>query len=51
VTNNGSISHALEIEGNGTERQTPVIQPGEKAALTLTLDPGTCEVYCPVGQH
>jgi hypothetical protein len=50
VTNTGSIPHALEIEGNGTERQTPLIQPGEKAALTLTLDPGTYEVYCPVGQ-
>ncbi len=50
VTNNGSIPHAFEIEGKGTERKTPLIQPGESAVLTLTLDPGTYEIYCPVGQ-
>ena len=50
VTNNGSIPHAFEIEGKGTERQTPLIQPGESAALTVRLDAGTYEIYCPVGQ-
>jgi plastocyanin len=50
VTNGGSIPHALEVEGHGTERQTALIQPGASATLTLTLDPGTYEIYCPVGQ-
>ena len=50
VTNSGSIPHALEVEGQGTERETPLIQPGASATLTLTLTPGTYEVYCPVGQ-
>jgi len=50
VTNGGSIPHALEVEGHGTEQQTPLIQPGASATLTLTLTPGTYEVYCPVGQ-
>jgi len=50
VTNSGSIPHALEVEGHGTERQTALIQPGASATLTLTLDPGTYEIYCPVGQ-
>ncbi len=49
VTNAGSIPHALEIEGQGMEQETPVIQPGASATLTLTLKPGTYEVYCPVG--
>ena len=50
VTNGGSIPHALEVEGQGTEQETPLIQPGASATLTLTLEPGTYEVYCPVGE-
>jgi hypothetical protein len=49
VTNAGSIPHAFEIEGKGIERKTDLIQPGASATLTLTLTPGTYEVYCPVG--
>jgi plastocyanin len=50
VTNAGSIPHAFEVEGQGIEKETDVIQPGSRATLTLTLKPGTYEVYCPVGQ-
>jgi len=50
VTNAGSIPHGLEVEGEGIEQETEVIQPGAHATLTLTLKPGTYEVYCPVGE-
>jgi hypothetical protein len=50
VTNGGSIPHAFEVEGHGIERETPLIQPGASATLTLTLAPGTYEIYCPVGE-
>ena len=50
VSNTGSIPHALEVEGQGIEQATPEIQPGSTATLTLTLAPGSYEVYCPVGQ-
>src|SRR6266566_3190990 len=50
VMNAGSIPHALEVEGEGIEQETEVIQPGARATLTLTLKSGTYEVYCPVGE-
>jgi|SRR5689334_26828 len=49
VTNGGSVPHAFEVEGHGVEQETPLIQPGATATLTLTLRPGGYEVYCPVG--
>src|SRR3989449_708828 len=50
VANVGSIPHAFEVEGQGIEQETAVIQPGSSATLTLTLKPGTYEAYCPVGE-
>jgi uncharacterized cupredoxin-like copper-binding protein len=49
VTNEGSIPHAFEVEGQGIEKETEVIQPGASATLKLTLKAGTYDVYCPVG--
>ncbi len=49
VTNTGSIPHAFEVEGQGIEKETDVIQPGSSAMLKLTLKPGNYDVYCPVG--
>jgi plastocyanin len=50
IANVGSIPHAFEVEGQGIEQETPIIQPGANGTLTLTLKPGTYEVYCPVGE-
>src|SRR3954452_1183448 len=50
ATNAGSIPHALEVEGNGLEQKTPLIQPGATATLALALKPGDYEIYCPVGE-
>ena len=50
VTNAGTIPHAFEVEGEGVEQETTVIQPGSSATLQLTLKPGTYDVYCPVGE-
>jgi hypothetical protein len=50
VTNGGNIPHALEVEGQGIERQTVLLQPGSSSTLSLTLRPGIYEIYCPVGE-
>ena len=50
VTNTGQIPHAIEVEGQGIEREIETIQPGANGTLTLTLKAGTYEVYCPVGE-
>jgi hypothetical protein len=49
VSNTGTIPHAFEVEGQGVEQETPLVQPGGTATLTLELKPGKYEVYCPVG--
>jgi plastocyanin len=53
ITNNGSISHAFEIEGQGIEEQkTDTIKPGESADLTVELSKsGEYEFYCPIDGH
>lgn len=49
IANTGSIPHAFEVEGQGIERATEVIEPGSSATLKIMLKPGTYDVYCPVG--
>ncbi len=49
ITNAGNIPHGFEVEGKGIEKEIERIQPGASDTLTLTLKPGTYEVYCPVG--
>jgi hypothetical protein len=49
----GQAPHALAIKGPGVDSATtPVIQPGgADQQLTVTLQPGTYELWCPVGNH
>jgi uncharacterized cupredoxin-like copper-binding protein len=51
ATNDGSITHALEVEGNGAEAKTGNIDPGLSATLQITLKAGSYEMYCPVDGH
>jgi plastocyanin len=45
------LPHAIEVEGNGIEEETETIQPGDSASVTVDLEPGTYEFYCPVDGH
>ena len=52
VTNNATIAHALEVEGNGIEEKIGDIQPGAGATLRVTLTKdGSYEMYCPIDGH
>jgi plastocyanin len=51
ATNNGQTTHALKIEGQGLEEETEDIAPGDSVSLTVTLEAGEYELYCPVGNH
>ncbi len=52
VRNTGSVAHNFEVEGDGVERAFPSdLAPGETRTMTVTLAPGTYEIYCPVADH
>ena len=51
VRNDGSITHALEVEGAGLEEETEDIAPGESATLKVDLAKGVYEMYCPIDDH
>jgi uncharacterized cupredoxin-like copper-binding protein len=51
VVNDGQVAHALEVEGEGIEEETETLEPGERATLTVELEAGSYELYCPVGDH
>jgi uncharacterized cupredoxin-like copper-binding protein len=52
VVNDGSVVHALEIEGPSGEMETGDLEPGESADLEIDLsEPGEVEIYCPVDDH
>jgi uncharacterized cupredoxin-like copper-binding protein len=51
LVNDGKFTHALEIEGQGIEEETDEIDGGETTELTVDLEPGEYEFYCPVDGH
>jgi plastocyanin len=51
LKNDGGAPHALEVEGNGIEEASKVINGGQTTTLGVTLKAGTYTIYCPVGNH
>ena len=51
LTNDGESPHAIEIEGNGVEEESETIDAGKTTELTVDLEEGEYEIYCPVDGH
>ena len=54
VTNDGQITHALDIEesGDGDEAEAGEIEPGAKKTVEFTFSgAGSYELYCPIDGH
>ena len=51
VTNSGSMTHSLYILGDSVDRGTRDIPARQTASLTVTLKPGTYELFCPMSEE
>jgi plastocyanin len=50
LTNDSSVPHNVEVEGNGVEEESDTVT-GESTSLTVDLEPGTYDFYCAVPGH
>jgi plastocyanin len=52
VRNDGSATHSLTIQGpGGVDQTSDTVQGGGSTTMTVTLQPGEYEVFCPIGNH
>jgi uncharacterized cupredoxin-like copper-binding protein len=49
--NEGDAEHALAIEGQGVEGRSVTVPIGEETRLTVRLEPGKYQLYCPIDGH
>jgi plastocyanin len=50
VRNGGTMTHGFYVRGEGVDKGTRDIAARESASLTVTLKPGTYEVFCPMSE-
>ncbi len=48
VKNAGTMTHGFYVSGPGVEKGAKDIPAGQEGQLTVTLKPGTYDVYCPL---
>jgi uncharacterized cupredoxin-like copper-binding protein len=52
VQNTGKAGHSLKIAGpGGVDMTSDTVQGGESTTMTVTLQAGEYQVWCPVGNH
>lgn len=50
VNNAGAMNHAFHVLGDSVDRGTREIPARQTASLTVTLKPGTYELFCPMSE-
>jgi len=50
-SNPSPVPHAVEIEGNGVQKETETVTGADAPPVTVDLKPGTYTYYCPVDGH
>jgi len=50
LKNEGNMVHGFHVTGPGVEKDAPQIAAGQSLSLTVTLKPGTYELYCPMAE-
>ncbi|MFL5821280.1 MAG: cupredoxin domain-containing protein [Solirubrobacteraceae bacterium] len=45
------LQHGIAVEGNGVDKDGPVVAAGQTSTVTVTLKPGKYEFYCPFDSH
>ena len=45
------MDHGIAVEGNGVDKDGPIVAAGKTSTLTVDLKKGTYTYYCPVPGH
>ncbi|HEX5831037.1 MAG TPA: cupredoxin domain-containing protein [Gemmatimonadaceae bacterium] len=48
IVNRGNEPHAIELEMGDREEPGDELAPGEESILTVELDPGNWDIFCPL---
>jgi uncharacterized cupredoxin-like copper-binding protein len=51
MDNPSDVPHGVAVEGNGVDKDGPIVNKGGKSTVTANLKPGSYEFYCPVPGH
>ena len=51
MDNPSSIPHAIAVRANGEETAGDTVNQGETSEVSVDLEPGEYEFFCPVGGH
>lgn len=51
LDNPSDVPHAIEVEGDGVEEEGETVTKGGVSKVTVDLEKGSYEYYCPVDDH